>query len=979
MRTLKKSLALVLALVMVLGLGVIGASADNALDNYTDASEIGDAYYEAVGVLTGLGIIDGMTETTIEPTGTYTREQAAKIIATMVLGVKNAESLTCVEAPFDDVPADRWSAGYIAFCVEQGIIDGMTDTTFEPTGTLTGFQWAKMLLAAVGFGANGEFTGTSWSLNTARVAHEAGLFTGDLSGADHVNLSRQQAALYAFNTLTEIKQVSYSANNDNYIYGLQGYDFVRDHVGGSWWADGTGYTLGWSVFDLKSAAGIITNNEGTGADNTRISSSYKDEADVAKIDADTDIYDMWHAVRVWYVADGVRATTGDAVFVMDFAKVTDYDCANIEDGEEAFDDLKAAQKKGVNGKLGTENKDAVAYEYDLIDNTALDTDYGFAEITFYFDQAKLGARSASKDTTVVNNGTIRPAVDNDDIWTDISEIGRGDKVNYIVEGGQYYIYVEGVTAGAVKEITKTGVITLTDDTVLEPSAFVPLSGITAAYTDILGELLGEHDNPNYSFDLDSHGHWYAYSTDAYRTVAYFTGATKLPDGSKWDVDYDYMAQFVDVATKEIEEIPVTAEWYQAAIILKFLGRDIAGYYDITDAWYAGDEVYEPVPVGPEQYFSYYFAEELDVTASASRISVQDEDGKATTLVFDNDDVTYYIANDSGEGLTVDEYTGNAELIADYNGTRPASTVTLENIAVVTVKSDAGNDAVTVIFAYDGAKSVTAGTLFFDHDLTSDDWTKVTDSYYVFDGEGIYLDGSAIEGTDFDIIVKADNVSEMNRDMGFYYYTLDAETGLLLSLEQKDFYTLSDSEKFDADDDGDKVWLNGDLVSDDVTVADVREDPDDEIDDIDELADFMDSNDYGDDVPVVLVYTLNSDDEVDVIYVLDNEQANAVYTVEAKFDAELGEGEHLAAGTTIVSVTPDEISVWDKEDEVSVTVRLHHDSGISADLMTNFVVKVGDTTYTAVEVEQVAGSTTDVTFTVKVPGNTDSVILLGSYN
>ena len=61
MRTLKKSLALVLALVMLLGLGVVGASADNALDNYTDADEIGDAYLEAVGVLTGLGIVDGMT------------------------------------------------------------------------------------------------------------------------------------------------------------------------------------------------------------------------------------------------------------------------------------------------------------------------------------------------------------------------------------------------------------------------------------------------------------------------------------------------------------------------------------------------------------------------------------------------------------------------------------------------------------------------------------------------------------------------------------------------------------------------------------------------------------------------------------------------------------------------------------------------------------------------------------------------------
>ena len=69
MRTLKKSLALVLALVMLLGLGVVGASADNALDNYTDADEIGDAYLEAVGVLTGLGIVDGMTETTIVPPG----------------------------------------------------------------------------------------------------------------------------------------------------------------------------------------------------------------------------------------------------------------------------------------------------------------------------------------------------------------------------------------------------------------------------------------------------------------------------------------------------------------------------------------------------------------------------------------------------------------------------------------------------------------------------------------------------------------------------------------------------------------------------------------------------------------------------------------------------------------------------------------------------------------------------------------------
>ena len=120
MRTLKKSLALVLALVMLLGLGVVGASADNALDNYTDADEIGDAYLEAVGVLTGLGIVDGMTETTIVPQATYTRAQAAKIITTMVLGVNGAKSCVASYAPFDDVAANHWAAGYIAFCKEQG-------------------------------------------------------------------------------------------------------------------------------------------------------------------------------------------------------------------------------------------------------------------------------------------------------------------------------------------------------------------------------------------------------------------------------------------------------------------------------------------------------------------------------------------------------------------------------------------------------------------------------------------------------------------------------------------------------------------------------------------------------------------------------------------------------------------------------------------------------------------------------------------
>ena len=89
----------------------LGASAKNAVDDYKDADQIGDAYYEAVGVMTGIGVIKGMGDGTLSPTGNYTRAQAAKIITYMLIGEKAAESLVCTTAPFEDVAANHWAAG----------------------------------------------------------------------------------------------------------------------------------------------------------------------------------------------------------------------------------------------------------------------------------------------------------------------------------------------------------------------------------------------------------------------------------------------------------------------------------------------------------------------------------------------------------------------------------------------------------------------------------------------------------------------------------------------------------------------------------------------------------------------------------------------------------------------------------------------------------------------------------------------------
>ena len=972
MRTLKKSLALVLALVMVLGLGVIGASADNALDNYTDASEIGDAYYEAVGVLTGLGIIDGMTETTIEPTGTYTREQAAKIIATMVLGVKNAESLTCVEAPFDDVPADRWSAGYIAFCVEQGIIDGMTDTTFEPTGTLTGFQWAKMLLAAVGFGANGEFTGTSWSLNTARVAHEAGLFTGDLSGADHVNLSRQQAALYAFNTLTEIKQVSYSANNDNYIYGLAGYEWLNQF--GSWWADGTGYTLGESVFNLVSDEGIVVGTEGTGEDATILSVDYTDSAASIvedRIDADLDAYMLYHGARIWSVVGGTsRNPSYTAVFVYDLSKVTTLECPSDKAVKELLKGVKDL-KDDLN--VGSKSTYTDRYEAALIDNSAVNLPAATnnnAYVEYWAELSKLGVSSETKDTTVIPTGGVEPpkdAIDNDNIWTDISELGKGDGIvvlkantNYGANTDTiYYVYATSTTVGEVEDIEDNGVITLTDGTVLAPSVFMnDVDKIEAIY-DIMMDPY--KDGPRYAFDLDSHGHWYDYNNSSLKSVAYWTGdvaVTSEHGALTHDITYD--ALFARVSDGEIVRVPVTNTWLKSEWknIVNWDGTFTGAYYDITDELY-GNATYSPEEVFVANndtvgsYGAFRYADQLVV--GSNTYIFKDKDGKS--YIFEPETVQYYVASGYGSKLDVADFTGNDGLIAGVSEATgvDVSSVTLKNVAVLTVEEAAGNRAVTVIFGYNGIDSAVGGILFLPEGLAPSDWKGATDSYARY-YKGVYRNGVELSKDDNIIRVKSgsDLLSKIYTP-GFYNYTIDGD-GYVTKLEKIDNadwgnYTganlISKAGEFYVLGFGVNSINSGKgyVLADDVVVKDVRTGEGEEYDGINAVVEFFDDN-AEETAPLNIVYVLNSSDKVQTIYVVD---ANN-YTVGVKFEKD---PDNWGDNTSILindAAGPVQVSAWGDR---AVTIKIVNAGG-HGDIAFSFTVTAGDYTKT-IHVENYASA------------------------
>ena len=182
---------------MALSLMTAAFAADAS--DYKDYSKV--TYKEAVDVMTAAGIFNGGDGNNFNPDATLTREQAAKIITYMLVGQTQADKLTTTIAPYSDVAATRWSAGSIAYCTNEGIIAGDGNGRFNPTAGVTGLQFAKMLLVALGYDAAAQgYTGNSWSINIMRDAKTAGLLE-NLSAKTNDKLTRDDAALMIFNAL----------------------------------------------------------------------------------------------------------------------------------------------------------------------------------------------------------------------------------------------------------------------------------------------------------------------------------------------------------------------------------------------------------------------------------------------------------------------------------------------------------------------------------------------------------------------------------------------------------------------------------------------------------------------------------------------------------------------------------------------------------------------------------------------------------
>ena len=198
MRNLKRALSLVLAVVMVIGLMVVGASAVSYND-FSDRGEIVNK--DAVSMLTTLEIIEGKPDGSYAPGENVDRAQMAKMISVMLSNNQNCDDLYMnVNSGLTDISAN-WAKGYINYCYTLGVIAGRGNGTFDPSANVTAVEAAKMLLTALGYEAEIEgLVGDDWALNTAALAHELGIFRNfdkDVSAP----LNRDDAALLIYNAM----------------------------------------------------------------------------------------------------------------------------------------------------------------------------------------------------------------------------------------------------------------------------------------------------------------------------------------------------------------------------------------------------------------------------------------------------------------------------------------------------------------------------------------------------------------------------------------------------------------------------------------------------------------------------------------------------------------------------------------------------------------------------------------------------------
>ena len=107
---------------------------------FTDVT--GHKNQDAIEILAGKGVINGMGNGTFAPNQTMTRAQFCTIV------VKALGLTPKANNRFADVHSKAWYAGYVGTASDKGIVNGVGNSKFNPNGTITRQEAATMVARA---------------------------------------------------------------------------------------------------------------------------------------------------------------------------------------------------------------------------------------------------------------------------------------------------------------------------------------------------------------------------------------------------------------------------------------------------------------------------------------------------------------------------------------------------------------------------------------------------------------------------------------------------------------------------------------------------------------------------------------------------------------------------------------------------------------------------------------------------------------
>lgn len=479
MKNLKRVLSLALSGIMLVGMMTVGASAVNAED-FTDADEI--THTEAVSIATALKIIDGMDDGSFNPNGNVTRGQMAKMITRAMYGGEDPILGTKTTPTFTDIKG-RWDESYIEYCASAGIVSGRGDGTFDPEGTVTGTEAAKMLLVALGYDSTVyEFTGMDWAINTNRIANsiDAKLYDG-LKGLDpNKAINRDGVAQMVYNTLNaktkEMRPttstngtVEYTYyNGDTLLYVKYGAIRVEGVVTANEFSNNAETQKGKTVLTLLNEDEIEETLDKSITNRTVTVSSGKDEfgkavvvylkpsaatpGNLSKGEVISDV--ILGDNEVYTTTKSFDSTTNTV------AKFVDKNGLKL-DASTTY--LKNYAAEGAPNS-GTANSNGT--EFIIIDNDGdgeveyvLQNTYAFGQVTKYStkDDGAVTVKTASGNTALTpNNAELKNIVAYEDIAVD-------DFVNVTKVSDTYYITKANTVEGTIEAIKVSGTPSTTVD------------------------------------------------------------------------------------------------------------------------------------------------------------------------------------------------------------------------------------------------------------------------------------------------------------------------------------------------------------------------------------------------------------------------------------------------------------------------------------------------------------------------------------